>query len=189
MTTVFIAGSISIKHLHKKMQDRISSVVSKNHNIVVGDADGADTEIQKFLQLLRAKKVTIYCTGAKPRNNLAGWNVKQIKSKAKPNTREFYTAKDIEMAKNSDFGLMIWDSKSAGTLNNMIELLKREKSSVVFIDKEQDFFNIKDKDGLSRILDFMEKKSRQKAEKKIRTAFNFENLEIQKKEKQQEFIF
>lgn len=46
MSTVFLAGSISIRQLHEKMQARIASVVSRDHNIVIGDAEGADTAIQ-----------------------------------------------------------------------------------------------------------------------------------------------
>ncbi len=36
------------------------------------------------------------------------------------------------MARNSDYGLMIWDCKSTGTLSNVIELLRDRKKTVVF---------------------------------------------------------
>jgi hypothetical protein len=49
MTTVFIAGSISISRLDEKVQERINKIVSSDFNVVVGDADGADTSIQHCL--------------------------------------------------------------------------------------------------------------------------------------------
>lgn len=167
MTTVFIAGSISISRLHEKVADRINKIVSSDFNVVVGDADGADTSIQECLQRYRAGKVTVYCTGDSPRNNVAEWPVHRVVSKAKAGTRAYFTAKDLEMARDSDYGLMIWDCKSTGTLSNVIELLREKKKSVVFVNKNKDFVTISDKDGLERLLAFMSDHARAKAEEKI----------------------
>ena len=46
MTTVFIAGSIKIKHLDRKFKERIGKIIASGIDLVVGDADGADTAIQ-----------------------------------------------------------------------------------------------------------------------------------------------
>lgn len=46
---------------------------------------------------------------------------------------EFYAQKDKAMAKDADFGLMVWDGKSKGTLNNMINLLLQEKSVLLYL--------------------------------------------------------
>lgn len=167
MTTVFIAGSISISRLHEKVQERINNIVSSGFNIVVGDADGADTSIQECLRSYHAKKVTVYCTGEAPRNNIANWPVHHVQSKARAGTRAFFTAKDVEMAKNSDYGLMVWDCKSTGTLSNVIELLKENKKSVVFINKNKNFVTIGEKSGLDHLLHFMSEHARAKAEEKI----------------------
>jgi len=167
MTTVFIAGSISISQLHEKVQERIKNIVSGDLNVVVGDADGADTSIQECLRAYHAKKVTVFCTGETPRNNVANWPVHHVQSKARSGTRAFFTAKDVEMAKNSDFGLMVWDCKSTGTLSNVIELLKAKKKSVVFVNKNKDFVTVGDKSGLDHLLHFMSEHARAKAEEKI----------------------
>ncbi|MCW2336990.1 putative XRE-type DNA-binding protein [Sphingobium sp. B2D3A] len=167
MTTVFIAGSISISRLHEKVADRINKIVSSDFNVVVGDADGADTSIQECLQRYQAGKVTVYCTGDTPRNNVAEWPVHRVVSKAKTGTRAYFTAKDLEMARNSDFGLMVWDCKSTGTLSNVIELLREKKKSVVFVNKNKDFVTVSDNGGLERLLDFMSDHARAKAEEKI----------------------
>lgn len=167
MTTVFIAGSISISNLHAKVQERINKIVSSEFNVVVGDADGADTSIQECLRAYNAEKVTVYCTGETPRNNVANWPIHQVQSKAKAGSRAFFTAKDLEMAKSSDFGLMVWDCKSTGTLSNVIELLKSKKKSVVFVNKNKEFVNVGDKSGLDQLLQFMSDHARAKAEEKI----------------------
>jgi predicted XRE-type DNA-binding protein len=167
MTTVFIAGSISISRLHEKVVDRINKIVSSDFDVVVGDADGADTSIQECLQRFQARKVTVYCTGDSPRNNVAKWPVHKVVSKAKAGTRAFFTAKDLEMARDSDYGLMVWDCKSTGTLSNVIELLKDKKKSVVFVNKNKDFVTISDKGGLERLVGVMSDHARAKAEEKI----------------------
>ena len=167
MTTVFIAGSISISRLHAKVQERINKIVSSGFEIVVGDADGADTSIQECLLKYQAQRVTVYCTGDTPRNNVAEWPVQKVTSKAKAGTRAYYTAKDLEMARRSDYGLMVWDCKSTGTLSNVIELLKEKKKSVVFVNKKTDFVTISDRAGLDHLLSLMSDNARIKAEEKI----------------------
>lgn len=167
MTTVFIAGSISIARLHEKVQERINNIVSADLDVVVGDADGADTSIQQCLHAHHAKKVTVYCTGGMPRNNVANWSVHNVYSKAKVGTRAYFTAKDLEMARVSDFGLMVWDCKSTGTLSNIIELLKAKKKSVVFVNKNKDFVTVGDASGLEHLLQFMSEHARTKAEEKL----------------------
>lgn len=167
MTIVFIAGSISISRLHEKVADRINKIVSSDFNVVVGDADGADTSIQECLKRYQAEKVTVYCTGDLPRNNVAEWPVHRVVSKAKAGTRAYFTAKDLEMARDSDYGLMVWDCKSTGTLSNVIELIKERKKSVVFVNKNKDFVTVSDKNGLERLVAFMSDHACAKAEERI----------------------
>jgi predicted XRE-type DNA-binding protein len=167
MATVFIAGSITISHLHEKVQQRISKIVSSNLHVVVGDADGADTAIQKYLNDCGANNVTVYCSGATPRNNVADWPVHRVHSNARAGSRAFFVAKDLEMARCSDYGLMVWDCQSTGTLSNVIELLTERKKSVVFVNKNKDFVTITDKASLDQLLLFMADRARAKAEAKI----------------------
>lgn len=167
MTTVFIAGSISINRLNAMVQERICNIVSSNFSVVVGDADGADSAIQACLRDYQAGNVTVYCTGDAPRNNIGDWPARHVYSKAKVGNRAYFTAKDLEMARCSDYGLMIWDCKSTGTLSNIIELLRRRKKTVVFIDKDQVFVTVSDISRLEHLLTLMSPKARAKAEAKI----------------------
>ncbi|MER9641574.1 helix-turn-helix transcriptional regulator [Mesorhizobium sp. M0239] len=167
MTTVFIAGSIAISRLHEKVKARIEKIVASDLDIVVGDADGADSSIQECLLAYGAKRVKVYCSGDRPRNNLADWPINNVYSKATPGSRAFYTAKDLEMAHASNYGLMIWDCKSTGTLSNVVELIREEKKSVVFVNKNKEFITVSNVDGLNHLLSFMSDHARAKAEEKI----------------------
>lgn len=167
MTTVFIAGSITIKKLDPVAQVRLVNIVELGHQVIVGDADGADTAIQQFLHESGARHVTVYCVGGQPRNNLGGWPVNNVTTYHKPGSRAYFTAKDIEMAKDADVGLMIWDTKSTGTLSNVIELLNRKRNSTVFINKEKVFHKVVQVDDLEALVARMAEVSRLKADTKI----------------------
>jgi hypothetical protein len=45
---------------------------------------------------------------------------------------QFYAAKDRAMAQSADFGLMLWDGKSVGTLANAMRLARLGKATVLF---------------------------------------------------------
>jgi hypothetical protein len=165
--TVFIAGSIAISRLHPIVCDRIGNAVDRNMAVVVGDADGADTAIQRVLADRQAGSVTVYCSGDSPRNNVGNWPVEHIYPDAPSGTRRWFTAKDIAMAEAADYGLMIWDSRSTGTLSNIIELLGANKTSVVFVNKAKEFIKVADIDGLERLISMMSMTAKDKAEQKM----------------------
>lgn len=167
MTTVFIAGSRNIKNLNDQFLERLRSIISQNFDVVVGDAKGADTTIQEFLATNGAKNVIVYCTGIEPRNNVADWPVHKVSSTATPGSRQFFTAKDIEMAQAADYGLMIWDAKSTGTLSNVIELQKQKKPSRVFVNKIKQFVAISSPEDISDLTSYMSEHARIKADEKI----------------------
>jgi len=168
MQTVFIAGSIKIKRLHPLFVDRIANIVREGLPIVVGDANGADASIQAELAAQSASDVTVFCTGDAPRNNLGNWPVHRARSAAQPGTRAYFTAKDIEMADRAEFGLMLWDAASTGTLSNVFELFSQGKKSVVFVNREAKFQNVKQGEDIVDLVSFMSDGARRAADKKIR---------------------
>lgn len=168
MQTVFIAGSIKIKRLHPLFKERIANIVREGMPVVVGDANGADASIQAELVDQSASDVTVFCTGDKPRNNLGNWSVHRVQSSAQPGTRAYYTAKDIEMAGRAEFGLMLWDAASTGTLSNVFELLSQGKKCVVFVNREARFQNVKQGEDILDLVSFMSDGARRAADKKIR---------------------
>lgn len=175
-TRVFIAGSMNIKHLDPCIKARIDNIVAQDFEVVVGDADGADTSVQQYLLSRGTTKTTVYCSGATPRNNLGDWPVQRVETSHREGTRAFFTAKDVRMAEEADIGLMIWDTRSTGTLSNVIELLSRKKISVVFVNKAKTFMNVATVDQLEELLSYMSEHARRKADEKIRLFDRIDSL-------------
>lgn len=167
MPTVFIAGSITIKHLDVKVKECIDKIITSNYDVLIGDATGADTSIQEYLRDRSAERAVVYCSGPIPRNNIGGWSVRTVETSHEPGSRAFFTAKDLEMAKAADYGLMIWDAKSTGTLSNVIELLRRKKKARVFVNKDKVFKDVGDVTQLEQLVSRMSEGALKKADAKI----------------------
>lgn len=167
METVFIAGSIKIKKLDPAFVERVKNIVRKNMAVVVGDANGADTSIQRELMEQCADYVTVYCVGKKPRNNVGHWSIQQVTSSAEPGTRTYFTQKDLKMAEVADFGLMLWDAASTGTLSNVIELLQQGKKCLVFVNRDKRFIEVKVPDDIQKLVLAMSDGAKRQAEQKI----------------------
>jgi hypothetical protein len=127
---VFISGSISINSLPKPA----INIINQNITVCIGDARGADLLVQKYLFKKQYNNVTVYFAGDKIRNNIGNWQVKRIETSITKKTREFYTVKDEVMAKDADYGLMIWDGQSKGTLNNIYNMKAANKKFFVILN-------------------------------------------------------
>lgn len=87
--------------------------------------------MQKHLLEAAYGKVTVFCSGDTPRNNLGEWHTRRITPPKGEKGFHFHAAKDREMAREADFGLMIWDGKSPGTVLNVLRLIRAGKSAVL----------------------------------------------------------
>lgn len=131
MTTVFIGGSRHVSRLPELALERLQNVVANGHEVVVGDAAGADKAVQKFLMDASYGEVTVFCSGDNPRNNLGAWQLRPVPAPRNAKGFGFFAAKDREMARVADFGLMIWDGKSPGTVLNVLRLIRAGKKAVL----------------------------------------------------------
>ena len=131
---VFVSGSISIKYLPSAAIFKLDSIIKNNLTVLLGDANGIDSKVQKYLSDKSYRNVIIYYAGAKIRNNIGNWNTVCVGENSNLKGRKLYTLKDLQMAKDADYGMMIWDNKSKGTFANMLEMRKQNKSFYV-IDK------------------------------------------------------
>lgn len=131
MNTVFIGGSRHVSRLNELVRERLGNVVACGHRVVVGDANGADKAVQKFLHEADYRNVIVFCSGERPRNNLGPWEVHSVTPSKQSKGFQFYAAKDREMARKADFGLMIWDGKSPGTALNILRLVQAGKKAVL----------------------------------------------------------
>lgn len=123
---VFISGSISIKKLPQIAIDKLNRIMEQNFTVIVGDANGIDTLVQNYLADNSYSNVNIYHSGNYIRNNVANWPTISVPS-MNLTGRALYTLKDKEMAKDADFGMMIWDGQSKGTKANITEMTKLGK--------------------------------------------------------------
>ena len=65
---------------------------------------------------------------------------------------EYFTGKDAAMAREADFGLMLWDGASAGTLVNVARLVAFHKPVVVYISPQRRFLTLRSRGDLALLL-------------------------------------
>ena len=72
------------------------------------------------------------------------------------------------MAIEADYGFVLWDGKSPGSLNNIIELLNKNKKALVYYSPEKEFYSVSTLDDALRLLDKCDKDSIDLISKKVR---------------------
>lgn len=154
MTTVFLSGSRKIGRISEDVRRRIDNMVERHLDIITGDANGADRAMQAYLAEREYPNVTIYYVGDAPRNNVGRWSMKNVEVKKKVTGRDFYAQKDKAMAEIADFGFVLWDGKSAGSVQNMVWLSQEGKKLVVYFAPEKSFYNINNE---AEVLDLLAK--------------------------------
>jgi probable addiction module antidote protein len=147
LNTIFIGGSRHVSRLPSEVKKRLDNVVASGHRVIIGDANGADKAVQKHFHDIHYDKVTVFCSGATPRNNLGPWVTHHVDVPKNAKGFQFYAVKDREMAREADFGLMIWDGKSPGTVLNVLRLAIAGKIAVLFNVPDMDVVNIKSVDA------------------------------------------
>ena len=143
MTTVFIGGSRRISHLAPQVERRLDRIVEKKLLVLIGDANGADKAVQRYLHSKHYENVEVFCTGEVCRNNVGNWKLRRVASEASERNFDFYAAKDRLMSHQATVGLMIWDGKSVGTLLNVRRLLGKQKKVVVYDAPQARFWELK----------------------------------------------
>jgi hypothetical protein len=151
MIKVFVGGSRNITKLPSSVATRIDNIIKGNFPILVGDAIGADQCVQKYLAEKQYENVMVFHTGDVCRNNVGRWKTKAVSADAGEKGFDFYALKDLQMAREADYGLMIWDAKSRGTLNNILNLLGERKTVLVFFSPDNSFHTIRKSDDLSNL--------------------------------------
>lgn len=143
MNRIFIGGSRHVSQLPAEVKQRLDNVIDSGHDVIVGDANGADKAIQKYFLNKNYNNVTVFCSGETPRNNLGMWTTHHVDAPKSAKGFDFFAAKDREMAREADFGLMIWDGESPGTILNVLRLTLAGKIAVLFNVPERNVVNVK----------------------------------------------
>ncbi|MBI5095269.1 MAG: hypothetical protein HZB26_22895 [Candidatus Hydrogenedentes bacterium] len=154
MTSIFFGGSRSLGRLSPEVKTRLDNVIERGFQVLIGDANGGDKSAQQYLAERGYRNVTVYCTDGACRNNVGGWPIKAIPfSGDKKGGFAFYTAKDDAMANDADYGLMVWDRKSKGTLRNVVNLARQDKTTAIYFAPERRFINVRKLGDATQLLD------------------------------------
>lgn len=149
---IFVAGPRAIKEIDENVTIKLESICEKKYDVLVGDADGIDSSVQKFLNKQNYENVTVYASKGIARNNYGDWKIENVVVGSNVTGFDFYAQKDLEMAKDSDVGFMIWNGKSKGTFNNMINLLNLEKEVILYYVPTQKFYQFKEMNDLEEFI-------------------------------------
>ena len=148
---VFIGGPLKIRTLKPDVISKLNSIIKKKYKVLIGDANEIDKTIQNYFLNRKYENVEIFSVN-EFRNNLGGWKSNIIKVETKVKNREYYAIKDRKMAEIADVGFMIWNKKSQGTLNNILNLLILEKKVCLFIHQESKLVLLKEVKDLENII-------------------------------------
>jgi hypothetical protein len=151
-STVFVAGSRQISRLPAEVKIRLDTMIQKGFKILVGDANGADKAVQRYLAQKSYPNVLVHCMKDHCRNNIGNWPTRQLAAPRGAKGFDYYSVKDRAMAEAAEYGLMIWDGKSKGTVNNVVNLSRDHKPVVVYIGPTRLFRTIKTLEDLRDLL-------------------------------------
>ena len=150
--TVFVAGSRQISRLPAEVKSRIDTMVEKGFTILVGDANGADKAVQRYLGNKTYPNVLVHCMEGHCRNNIGHWPTRQIHAPRGVRGFAYYLLKDLAMADAAEYGLMLWDGKSKGTIHNVVSLSRRNKLVVVYVAPTKSFQTVRALEDLKIVL-------------------------------------
>jgi hypothetical protein len=140
MSKVFISGSISIELLPKCVKESINKIINANMEIIVGDANGIDTLVQKYCNQLNYNAVTVYSIYISPRYKVKKFSSKYIAVRSElKKERERQEIKDAAMTMDSDYSFVIWDGKSKGSYNNIMRAIDDNKRVKLYLSAKNQF--------------------------------------------------
>jgi hypothetical protein len=174
MMSVFIGGSRAVSRLNAMVSKKLDDLIARNCMIFVGDANGADKAVQQHFAERGYRRVTVYCMD-KCRNNIGSWPTKQINRPDGSRGFAYYAAKDLAMARDARCGVMLWDGKSKGTLNNIQNLVSSGKKALVYFGPEKAFHKLSSGEDLLRLLDRCDRTVIESAQRQIKSKLSAEN--------------
>jgi hypothetical protein len=152
MHSVFVAGSRALSKLTAQLKARLDNIVKQNLRVLVGDANGADKAVQRYLAERGYQHVVVYCMDV-CRNNVGNWPTqKHTAETGMRRDRQYFGIKDLAMARDASCGFMIWDGTSKGTLTNVVNLLETHKKVLLYSAPKKDFFTVRTREDLNHAL-------------------------------------
>jgi len=131
----------------------IDHIVDRRYSILMGDANGVDKAVQRYLSSKNYDLVEIFCAGEVCRNNVGDWHTHKIEPNMPRKGFSFYAAKDRAMADEATAGFMLWDRESVGTLMNVFRLVRQNKRVILFIAPTRRVLDLKDYEDWTRLIE------------------------------------
>ena len=135
---VFIGGSRAVSKLNSVICARLDDLIKRGCTVFIGDANGADKAVQTYFARHHYDKVVVFCM-EECRNNVGSWPTRSVEPPSERKDFSYYAAKDFVMSKEAQCGVMLWDGKSKGTLQNMLNLVGAGKRALVYFAPTKDF--------------------------------------------------
>jgi hypothetical protein len=168
MTSVFIGGSRTASRLNAAVRAKLDELVNRGCTILVGDANGADKAVQQHLANRGYRNVVVYCVDH-CRNNLVGWPTKRVGAPGARKDFAYYASKDLAMARDAKCGVMLWDGRSKGTLNNIQNLIDMGRKTLVYLAPERTFQKLSSERDLRDLLQRCDQAKIRQAQRQIKT--------------------
>lgn len=149
--SIFIGGSIGISKLNATIRKRLDDFIQRGDAILIGDANGADKAVQTYLAEKHYPNVTVYCM-EECRNNIGEWPTRHVEPPSKKKDASYYATKDRIMFQEAKCGVMLWDAKSKGTLQNMLNLVGARKRTLVYFAPSKEFQVLASEQDLQALL-------------------------------------
>lgn len=150
---VFVAGSRQISRLPAAVKLRLDTMIEKGLQVLVGDANGVDKAVQQHFSTRAYRNVIVHCMKGGCRNNIGGWPIREFEAPRGARGFDYYSVKDRAMSTAAEYGLMLWDGKSKGTINNVVNLSREGKPVVVYVAPTKRFVTVKGLDDLRSVLE------------------------------------
>jgi hypothetical protein len=151
MEAVFLGGSRRVARLNDNIRSKLDDLIGRGLWIFVGDANGADRALQQYLADRRYERVVVYAVAGSLRNNVGHWKVCLVDPPRGARGFELYSVKDKQMANDASYGLMLWDGRSRGTLENVRNLLAQGKPVAVHLGPARRFVSLKSTEDLHKL--------------------------------------
>ncbi len=152
MTRVFVGGSRDVTRLDPEVNRRLAQIIEKRVPVLVGDANGADKAVQRYLSERHFDLVEVFAANESPRNNLGGWPVRVVRPAHARRDFDYYATKDRAMAAEATVGLMLWNGQSRGTLMNVLRLTTANKPVVIYLSRKRTFVEVREGRDLANLL-------------------------------------
>lgn len=168
MKKIFFGGSRNLGKLNQAIRERANNIISNGYLVLLGDANGADRAMQKYLAEKSYTHVLTFCAGSFCRNNIGRWKTRLIQVNRTQKDFQYYAVRDEKMSDEADYGFMLWDGKSKGTLNNIINMIVRKKPVLVYFSPKRKFFTVKSDSELTELLSFCARQDLEQLEKTLK---------------------